>query len=218
MATIAADVLDVLRRATTDGAALTLTGTLDPKLYKRVDVVLEAAGGQWNRSARAHLFPGDAGTVLADLVGTGTVSTAQDVGWFPTPAEVVARLVDLAELAPGMEVLEPSAGKCAIASRVAAAGCVLDCVEVHLGAPPRSFCTVHGKEPPCPDEGQPPIPDSMHVFAHPTQVAAVETARRLIAGARPIVVHQGHEAEAEQHVIVNDQGECWCHPTTIPPG
>jgi predicted RNA methylase len=96
-----------------------------------VNEVLKAAGGKWNGRAGGHLFPEDAAPVLAKLLEAGSVVRPQDEGWFPTPAPVIARMLELAELAPGMEVLEPSAGEGAIASAVAAAGCVVDCVEMN---------------------------------------------------------------------------------------
>lgn len=53
-------------------------------------------------------------------------------GFFPTPPAVIVRLLDLAGIEPGMEVLEPSAGKGNIADaiREAVPGADLDTVEV----------------------------------------------------------------------------------------
>jgi hypothetical protein len=48
------EVLAVLSRAETNGNALTLTGRLDRKMYERTNKVLEAAGGKWNRKAKAQ--------------------------------------------------------------------------------------------------------------------------------------------------------------------
>jgi predicted RNA methylase len=50
--------------------------------------------------------------------------------YFPTPAPVVARLIACADLRPGLDVLEPSAGAGAIASAVHELGCNVDCVEL----------------------------------------------------------------------------------------
>ena len=125
------DVLQVLDRAKTDGPRLILTGTLDRKLYLDTAKVLEAAGGKWNRKAKAHLFDGDAADAIEAVILTGeVVSAKQKFGYFPTPAPVVQRLIGMAELQPGMTVLEPSAGQGAIASAVAAQGCIVDCIEV----------------------------------------------------------------------------------------
>ncbi|MFI0822258.1 methyltransferase [Streptomyces sp. NPDC021098] len=131
---VSADVLDALASAETDGARLVLTGPrMDSKLYGRVNEVLEAAGGRWTKNAGAHLFPVDAAEAIAPVLTTGEVVTLRekrnDAQYFPTPAPIVQRLLELAELEPGMEVLEPSAGSGAIASAAAGAGAVVDCFE-----------------------------------------------------------------------------------------
>ena len=77
------------------------------------------------------MFPEDAAPVLAALLGDGSVVRPQDEGWFPTPAAIVADMTGLADLKPGMEVLEPSAGDGAIARTVADLGCVVDCIEMN---------------------------------------------------------------------------------------
>ncbi|MFB7742526.1 hypothetical protein [Streptomyces sp. NPDC056132] len=124
------DVLDVIRAATVDGPALHLNGLLDRKLYERVNLALHAVGGVWHRHRKAHIFPGDAADAIAGLLSTGEVITDVDRGYFPTPAPTVERLLDLAELEPACEVLEPSAGRGAIAEALAARGAVVDCVEL----------------------------------------------------------------------------------------
>ncbi|TQK44454.1 methyltransferase family protein [Streptomyces sp. SLBN-118] len=124
------DVLDVLRAATVDGPALRLNGQLERKLYERVNLALRAAGGVWHRYKKAHIFTIDAADAIAGLLATGEVITDVDLGFFPTPEPTVERLLDLAELEPGCEVLEPSAGRGAIAEAVAARGAVVDCVEL----------------------------------------------------------------------------------------
>lgn len=50
-------------------------------------------------------------------------------GYFPTPAGLVARMIEAAELAPGSRVLEPSAGSGAIADALRDAGHAVDCIE-----------------------------------------------------------------------------------------
>jgi protein-L-isoaspartate O-methyltransferase len=56
-----------------------------------------------------------------------TVDAATE--FFPTPAAVVDRMIAVAELGPDMDVLEPSAGLGAIASRVAPLVSTVDCIE-----------------------------------------------------------------------------------------
>jgi predicted RNA methylase len=129
------DILTALQeRADIDGNRLVLTGPrMDPKLYQRVNEVLEAVGGRWTTSAQAHVFPIDAAKAIAPVLASGEVVTLrekrQQAQYFPTPAAVVQRLIELADLKPGMEVLEPSAGSGAVAAAVAASGAVVDCIE-----------------------------------------------------------------------------------------
>lgn len=123
------EVLNVLSNAQTDGSILKLIGQLDRSLYARTNKVLEAAGGKWNRKAGGHTFEGDAASAMEQIILTGQITVPQNFGYFPTPAPVVARLLELADIAPGMLVLEPSAGKGAIAYEVAKIAAV-DCVEL----------------------------------------------------------------------------------------
>jgi len=128
---ISAGVLGILSRATAEGNTVKISDRLSRADYVAVNEVLAAAGGKWNRKAQAHLFDGDAGPVLAALLDAGSIVRPQDEGWFPTPDAVVADMIALAGLEPGMEVLEPSAGEGAITRAVAEAGCAVDCVEVN---------------------------------------------------------------------------------------
>jgi predicted RNA methylase len=124
------DVLEVLRAASVDGPELRLNGQLDRKLYERVNLALHAVGGRWHRYRKAHVFTVDAADAVAGMLATGEVLTDADRGFYATPKPTVERLLDLAELEPGCEVLEPSAGRGAIAEAVAARGAVVDCVEL----------------------------------------------------------------------------------------
>lgn len=112
---ISEDVVDVLRRCSVEGRALTLPEQLDRKLYVKVNDVLVAVGGKWDRRAKAHLFHEDPEEAIQQAIALGEITTAKDLGFFPTPPEVVDRLLELACLAPGLSVLEPSAGRGAIA-------------------------------------------------------------------------------------------------------
>lgn len=125
------EVLEVLSRATTDGPSLTLIGQLDRKLYERTNKALEAAGGKWNKKAKAHVFEADAAERVDQIILTGEVVVPKDeFNFFPTPAHVVARLLELACITKGMRLLEPSAGKGAIAYPCADAGAIVDCCEL----------------------------------------------------------------------------------------
>lgn len=124
------DVLAVLDRAEKNGCRLVITEQLDRKMYVRVNAAVEAAGGKWNRGAKAHVFDGDAAAAIEDVMLTGEIVRPQDLGFFETPAAVVARLLDLARPAAGMQVLEPSAGRGAIARDVRALVDRVDSIEI----------------------------------------------------------------------------------------
>lgn len=134
-----ADVIDALTtRAETHGRHLRLTGSrMDPRLYGRIDEILQGVGGRWDRAVQAHVFPSDAAQALAALLEAGEAVTPrekrQSAQYFPTPAPLVQRLVDLAGLKANMRVLEPSAGSGAIATAVAGRGAAVDCIERDAG-------------------------------------------------------------------------------------
>lgn len=110
------EVLNVLSAAECNGPQLFLTGQLDRNLYTRTNKVLEAAGGKWNRKAKAHIFDTDASDRIEQIILTGDVVVPKDdFEFFPTPPAVAERVIELADIQNGMRVLEPSAGKGALA-------------------------------------------------------------------------------------------------------
>lgn len=128
------DVLAVLSSAETTGSNVALSGQLGRALYTRVNKVLEAAGGKWNRKAKAHVFDGDAVERMEQIILSGSVVIPKDeFNFFPSPPAVVKRLMELAGIEPGMRVLEPSAGQGAIAWACAEAGATVDCYEIQQG-------------------------------------------------------------------------------------
>lgn len=125
------DVLEVLSRSIVDGNRLLLTGQLDRNMYVSVNKVLEAAGGKWSKKEKAHIFDGDAEQRMDEIILTGEVVIPKDeFNFFPTPLEVVYRLMELAELDQGMSVLEPSAGRGAIALACVDYFTHVDCIEL----------------------------------------------------------------------------------------
>ncbi|WP_313195207.1 N-6 DNA methylase [Shinella zoogloeoides] len=126
MPQIATNVLRILGAAVVEGSKVSLVGQLDRKLYVEADKVLQAAGGKWNRSAKAHIFEGDAAEALEPILLTGEYSrTKQDFGQFDTPQPLACDVVERAGIRPQMRVLEPSAGLGNIAvEAIAAGGCV----------------------------------------------------------------------------------------------
>lgn len=128
---IADDVLTILSAAETNGNKLFLVGQLDRKMYTKVNEVLELAGGKWNRKEKAHIFDKDAAERVDEIILTGEIEKPKDeFNFFPTPKELVREIVVKAGVVKGMKVLEPSAGKGAIAYHCAELGAEVDCYEL----------------------------------------------------------------------------------------
>lgn len=133
MPQIAQDVLKVLDAATIDGALLTLNGNLDRKLYVETNKVIEAAGGKWNRSKKAHVFEGMAIDAIEPIILTGEYArTKQDFGQFDTPADLAAEVAVLADIEEGMQVLEPNIGLGNIALAAEACGGIITGFEIDV--------------------------------------------------------------------------------------
>lgn len=128
------DVLAVLSAAQANENQVQLVGQLDRALYAKVNKVLEAAGGKWDRKAKAHVFGAPAADRLDQIILSGSVEVPKDeFNFFPSPPAVVERLMRLAGIKAGMRVLEPSAGLGAIAYACAEAGAEVDCYEIQQG-------------------------------------------------------------------------------------
>jgi tRNA G10 N-methylase Trm11 len=124
-------VLAVLSAGRCDGNKFFLPATqLDRKLYESTNKVLDALGGKWNRSAKAHLFADDCTDRIEGAIETGEYTRPADMGWFPTPPDLARRVVDMAGIEAGMSVLEPSAGTGAIAAFALARGADVVAVEI----------------------------------------------------------------------------------------
>jgi predicted RNA methylase len=133
-------VLDVLSNATVEGNSLKLNGQLARPLYVATNKVLEAAGGKWNRKAQSHIFESDAAEIMDQIILTGKiVNKKQELGYFPTTIAVVERLLELAEIEPGMEALEPSAGTGNIVRAMIDAGAHVTAVEID----PNNYLVLH---------------------------------------------------------------------------
>jgi len=126
---ISNDVLQILSAGTTTGNQYFLpTGQLDRAMYTKANKILEAAGGKWNRSAKAHVFATDAEDRMDQIILTGEVEVPKDeFEFFPTPLDVANKVREMAELCTGMKILEPSAGRGALIEGIE--GCEIDCIE-----------------------------------------------------------------------------------------
>ena len=127
------DVRRVLYNLRVEGNIAYIQGQLDRDLYVRVNKALEAIGGKWNRSVRGHVFEGDPTQQIMEAMATGeVVDVKKSFEFFETPMDVAGLVVAKARIEPGMKVLEPSAGRGAIADMVRAQcpDCRLDVVEI----------------------------------------------------------------------------------------
>lgn len=98
---------------------------LDRALYVEVNKALEALGGKWNKSAKAHLFPAHVRpreAIDSVIVNGGFVDNRKELGFFETPEQLAELLVKLAEIPAGDHVLEPSAGHGRIVKALKRAG------------------------------------------------------------------------------------------------
>jgi phospholipid N-methyltransferase len=112
---ISDQVLDVLRRSEIGKTHLTLPEQLERNDYVAVDKVLKKLGVKWDKKAKAHLFNTDARATIAAALEEGKfVDHEQELGFFPTPFLLAAKMSEFA-LTSGDTVLEPSAGDGGIA-------------------------------------------------------------------------------------------------------
>lgn len=128
---VSQSVMEILDQATITGNKLKLGVYIDRKLYLEAAKVIEAAGGKWNRKAKAHIFDGDAAEAIEPIILTGEYSRKkQDFGQFDSPESVVRRVIELADFKPGCSVLEPSAGIGNLACAAEQAGGIVTALEV----------------------------------------------------------------------------------------
>jgi len=113
------DVQSVLNGLIITNNLVKIADKLPKKLYDKVNETLVTIGGRWNTAQQAHVFDEDPTSMIDMLIDTGETFTAKDYEFFPTQPPVVSRLIEKAQIEPGMKVLEPSAGRAAIAMAAA---------------------------------------------------------------------------------------------------
>lgn len=135
--TISPQVANILERAHITDNRLVLPEQLDRTSYVAVNKVIEALGGKWNKSSKAHLFPLNVGNLIADTLENGFATNTKDVlNQFYTPAPLADYLVSQIHLEAGMTVLEPSAGHGALTSAIYRAQpyCKITAIEIDAAA------------------------------------------------------------------------------------
>jgi protein-L-isoaspartate O-methyltransferase len=165
-AKLSEEVLAILSTANVEGNCVKLTcGNLSVnkegrKLYLDVNKALEAIGGKWNRKAQGHIFASDPEEALDNAILTGEVTPPSKNGYFPTPKAIVMKMCDLADITPGQDVLEPSAGQGAISTEL-----------YHRGAKVFACELLEANRKVLLEDGMPPItlfsePDFMQLETH----------------------------------------------------
>ena len=116
---ISPQVSSILQRCLCEGTKLTLPGQLARPDYDAVMKILEPLGFKWNRGQKCHLIDGDAGDVVNDAVTCGEIIDRKKAfQFFETPAKLAERMVGLACIKKGQNVLEPSGGNGAIVKAI----------------------------------------------------------------------------------------------------
>jgi len=127
------DVANVLAESSTVGELLYLPDRqLERKLYLAVNKVLEALKGKWNRQTKAHVFPMNIEEAVEEVLLTGEYTDEKkEFQFFETPAELANDMIQWADIQPNDTVLEPSAGRGALAVFIAFKSFPPDCIELN---------------------------------------------------------------------------------------
>ena len=105
------EIVDLLTKCEVEGQTLRITEQLDRKTYTQLNKVLTAIGGKWNSKQKVHLFQEDVSEMIENIINTGEYSCIKkDFQFFPTPIELVKKIIKLAEIKLDDVCLEPSAG------------------------------------------------------------------------------------------------------------
>ena len=92
---------------------------LDRKIYLAVNKCLEAIGGKWNRKEKGHIFEDYPIDIFENMILTGEVEDIKkEFQFFETPKKLAKQMIKMAKLNSGDLILEPSAGKGAIADEI----------------------------------------------------------------------------------------------------
>lgn len=130
--TLDEDVRAILANSTiTDTTVALPPGQLPRPLYERVNKALVAAGGKWNRRSKAHLFTRDPRVALGLAIANGEITdNANRLQQFFTPCALAERLAAMANIEACDTVLEPSAGRGALALAARRRSGIVRCVEI----------------------------------------------------------------------------------------
>lgn len=120
---VSLDALTVLSRSVIEDKTLKLPFQMERALYEKVNRLLVAMGGKWDKKLGGHVFNVAPTELLDSVLLSGKVSKPETFGYVPTPKTLGEPVVDLAEIEDGMTVLEPEAGSANLADIVAEKTC-----------------------------------------------------------------------------------------------
>lgn len=113
------NIKEILQNSKVEGKNLTLPQTLSRDIYLKTNQIIELLGGKWNRKLKCHVFDKDIKTVLDDSIETGlVVNEKKTFQFYETPDNVIEKLLDFARLSEYDVILEPSAGRGKIISKI----------------------------------------------------------------------------------------------------
>jgi methylase of polypeptide subunit release factors len=120
---VSPEVLTVLSEMVVDGSMLLqYKEKLPNEVYRELDTVLRAMGGKWRRGSKAqpagHVFASDPTEQVSAVLATGDYACPRLNGCFYTPPGLARKVAKLAEVGNLDRVLEPSAGRGALALAV----------------------------------------------------------------------------------------------------
>ena len=113
------EILEILENSTTQANSLFLPDQLDRKIYTKVNKIIEAAGGKWDRKTKSHVFQDSASDRVDEIVLTQSVlDPKKDLNFFPTPEEIITSMMNKVEFTSTSKALEPSFGDGRILKRM----------------------------------------------------------------------------------------------------
>lgn len=114
------DTQEILQQCTVEGTTIKLPKVqLDRKSYMDVAKKLELIGGKWKGGkVSGFIFEQDPTELLEQIANGESRNLKKEYQFFATPDDLADYLVELAEIEPTHDVLEPSAGQGAIINAI----------------------------------------------------------------------------------------------------
>lgn len=121
-------ILESIKIMDADGYRLNLPAVAISN-YPALKKVLQKAGGKYNKNG--FVFTSHAQAIKDLLLSGETIDDKKKFQFFPTPPELVQKLIKLADIQPSDTVLEPSAGRAAIAKELRGKCATLRLIELN---------------------------------------------------------------------------------------